>query len=96
MGHTHVRAVRDLRNNYHEISQLIKEKNHVIITNNGKSESVLIPYEHLATYQESLHEQYILQQLEEAEEHGKNPENWLTLDEVMENLAEKVKNYGKL
>jgi len=96
MGHTHVRAVRDLRNNYREISELIKNKNHVIITNNGKSESAIIPYEQLEQLQEFLHEEYILRELEKAEEEAKNPDNFISFDEFMENLTEKVQKYGKL
>ena len=32
---THVKAVRDLRNNYPEVASIIKNRDHVIITNNG-------------------------------------------------------------
>ena len=44
MFSTHAKAVHDLRNNYPEIASIIKNRNNVIITNNGKSEAVLIPY----------------------------------------------------
>jgi PHD/YefM family antitoxin component YafN of YafNO toxin-antitoxin module len=67
---THVKAVRDF----------------VIITNNGKSEAVVIPYEHFANYQDSLHIQYINEKLAEAEAIENDPNNWLTMDEVMENI----------
>ena len=40
---TYVKAVRDLRNNYLEVASIIKNRNHVIITNNGKSEAVFNP-----------------------------------------------------
>ena len=88
---THVKAVRDLRNNYPEVAQIIKNRDHVIITNNGKSESVLIPYEHLEDYQEYLHIRYINEKLAEAEELADNPNNWLTVEEVMQN----IKNRGR-
>jgi len=86
MFNTHVKAVRDLRNNYPEVAQIIKNRDHVIITNNGRSESVLIPYEHLEDYQEYLHIRYINEKLTEAEVLEDNPNNWLTVEEVMENL----------
>ena len=86
MFNTHVKAVRDLRNNYSEVAKIIKNRDHIIITNNGKSESVLIPYEQLADYQEYLHIRYINEKLAEAEEHEKNPANWITIEELKENL----------
>ncbi|MEG0395434.1 MAG: type II toxin-antitoxin system prevent-host-death family antitoxin, partial [Oscillospiraceae bacterium] len=42
MLQTFVRPSRDLRNNYAEIARLVKEHDQVIITNQGKGESVLI------------------------------------------------------
>jgi len=86
MFNTHVKAVRDLKNNYPEVAKIIKNRDHVIITNNGKSESVLIPYSDLEKYQEFLHVQYINEKLAEAEYLENNPENWLTVDEFMANL----------
>jgi PHD/YefM family antitoxin component YafN of YafNO toxin-antitoxin module len=86
MFNTHVKAVRDLRNNYPELAQIVKNRDHVIITNNRKSESVLIPYEQLEKYQEFLHLQYINEKLAEEEALENNPGNWLTLEDFRENL----------
>ena len=86
MFNTHVKAVRDLRNNYPEVAKIIKNRDHVIITNNGKSESVLIPYEQLEKYQEFLHIQYINEKLAEAEALEKDPTNFITLDQFRENF----------
>ena len=83
---THVKAVRDLRNNYPEVAKIIKNRDHVIITNNGKSEAVVIPYEQLEKYQEFLRYQYIDEKLEEAEKLAKDPANWLTLEKFKENV----------
>ncbi|MCL2816620.1 MAG: type II toxin-antitoxin system Phd/YefM family antitoxin [Oscillospiraceae bacterium] len=85
MFNTHVKPVRDLRNNYPEVAKIIKNQDHVIITNNGKSEAVVIPYEHLAQYQEYLHVCYINEKLAEAEAVADNPDNWLTIEEVVRN-----------
>jgi prevent-host-death family protein len=86
MFNTYVKAVRELRNNYPEVAQIIKNRDHVIITNNGKSEAVVIPYEHLEEYQEYLHFRYINEKLAEAETLADNPDNWLTFEEVKKNL----------
>jgi len=82
---THVKAVRDLRNHYPEVAKIIKNNDHVIITNNGKSEAVIIPYEHLEDYQEYLYNRYVDEKLAEAEAHENDPNNWLPIEEFMKN-----------
>ena len=59
MNNTHVRPSRDLRNHYAELSRLTKEHDHVIITNNGKGDTVLINFDDYASYEEFLHFKYI-------------------------------------
>ena len=80
---THVKAVRDLRNNYPEVSSIIKNRDHVIITNNGKSEAVLISYDEFEKYQEFLHILYVKEKLAEAEAISNNPDEWLEIDELL-------------
>jgi len=79
---THVRAVRDLRNNYPEIATIIKERDNVIITNNGKSEAVIIPYEDFSKYEEYLHIRYIKEKLAEAEAEAGDPKKWTNVDDL--------------
>ena len=79
---THVKADRDLRNNYPEVANIIKNRDHVIITNNGKSEAVLISYDEFERYQEFLHILYVKEKLTEAEAISNNPDEWLELDEL--------------
>ena len=79
---THIKAVRDLRNNYPEVASIIKNHDHVIITNNGKSEAVLISYDEFEKYQEFLHILYVKEKLAEAEAISGNPGEWLELDEL--------------
>jgi prevent-host-death family protein len=88
---THVKAVRDLRNNYPEVARIIKNNDHVIITNNGKSEAVVIPYEHLEDYQEYLYNRYVDEKLAEAEALEDDPNNWLTVEEVLANMRKSRK-----
>ena len=45
MMQTFVRPSRDLRNHYAEISEMLRDHDHVIITNHGRGESVLINIE---------------------------------------------------
>jgi prevent-host-death family protein len=79
---THVKAIRDLRNNYPEVASIIKNRDHVIITNNGKSEAVLISYDEFEKYQEFLHILYVKERLAEAEAMSDKPEEWLEIDEL--------------
>lgn len=83
MFNTHVKAVRDLRNNYPELASIIKNRDHVIITNNGKSEAVLIPYEEFSKYEEFLHIRYVKEKLAEAEAIAENPNEWMDSEELL-------------
>jgi prevent-host-death family protein len=80
---THVRAVRDLRNNYTDVARIIKNRDHVIITNNGKSEAVIISYDEYEKYQEFLHILYVKEKLAEAEAISNNPGEWMEIDELL-------------
>lgn len=82
MFSTHVKAVRDLRNNYPEVAQIVKNRDHVIITNNGKSESVLISFEEFEKYQEFLHICYIKEKLAEAEALSDRSDERIGIDDL--------------
>ena len=79
---THVKAIRELRNNYPEVARIIKNRDHVIITNNGRSEAVLISYDEFKQYQEFLHILYVKEKLAEAEKASGSPDEWLGIDEL--------------
>ena len=82
MFNTHVKAVRDLRNNYPEVASIVKNRDHVIITNNGKSEAVLIPYAEFVNYEEYMHIRYVKEKLAEAETMAECPDEWIDVDEL--------------
>ena len=63
---TNVRPSRDLRNNYREIFDMLKQHDHVIITNNGVGESVLINMDVYAEFEEYLHHRFIFEQLQKS------------------------------
>ena len=88
MYHAHVRAVRDLRNNYPELAEVVKSNDHVIITNNGKSESVLISYDEFIKYEEFIHLRYVEKKLAEAETAAADPNTkWFSHDEFWDNVV---------
>ena len=63
---TQVRPARDLRNNYADIVKSLNQHDHVIITNNGVGESVLIKMEDYAKYEEFLHSRFVYEELQKS------------------------------
>jgi len=74
MLNVHVRPVRDLRNNYPELAEIINNHDQVIITNNGKGEAVLINLDEYAAFEEFTHKRYIAVKLAEAEAVAADPD----------------------
>jgi prevent-host-death family protein len=70
---THVRPARDLRNHYADIVKTLKQHDHVIITNNGVGESVLIDIKDYAKYEEFLHHRFIYDELQKSKESVRDP-----------------------
>ncbi len=68
---TLVRPSRDLRNNYADLVKSLKQHDHIIITNNGVGESVLIGIEDYAAYEEFLHCRFVYGEAEAAREQTK-------------------------
>lgn len=90
MFHAHVRPVRELRNNYPELADIVKQKDHVIITNNGKSEAVLISFDEFRKYEEFLHHRYIDEKLAEAEKEAADPNTkWISHEDFWKEMREK-------
>lgn len=81
MHNTYARPVRDLRNKYSELADMTKAHNHIIITNNGREETVLIGVEDYHLYQEYLYERYVREKLAEVEDVAGSAETWLKEDE---------------
>ena len=82
MMKTHVRPVRDLRNNYAEIAEIVKNHDQVIITKNGRGDSVLINIDEYAEIEKIRHERYVAEKLAEAEELSADPNTkWYTHEE---------------
>ena len=79
---THVKAVRDLRNNYSDVARIVRNRDHIIITNNGKNEAVLIPYDEFEKYEEFVHIRYVKEKLAEAEAVSNNPDEWISADDL--------------
>ena len=79
---THVKPIRELRNNYPEVASIIRNRDHVIITNNGRSEAVLISYDEFEKYQEFLHILYVKEKLSEAETASGDSDAWIDIDEL--------------
>ena len=85
MNKTHVRPARDLRNNYAEIANIVKnEHSHVILTNRGRGDMVLIDFEDYDLFTQYCHQKYIEAKLEEAIEEAQSPQvKWIPGEDVM-------------
>jgi len=73
MSKTQVRPSRDLRNNYADIVKSLKQHDHIIITNNGVGESVLISIDDYAQYEEYLHRRFIYEELQKSMAKANDP-----------------------
>ena len=93
---THVRPSSDLQNNYAEIVKTLADNDHVIITNNGKRESVLISMTDYAEYEKFLHEQYIYNELQKSKEAYLNDPNAKLHDaeDVFDRIEKKLASRG--
>ena len=90
MYKTFARPSRDLRNNYAELVRLVNDRNQVIITNNGREETVLIGIEDYREYEAYVHKKYVLAQLAESKKQAADPNTvWLSHEEVMGKFREK-------
>jgi len=69
-----IRPARDLRNNYAEIRKLLEQNDHVIITNKGIGESVLIGIDLYAKFEEFMHHQYIYEELQKTKSKLSSPD----------------------
>ncbi len=76
---TFARPIRDLRNNYSEIIDLVNEGNQVIITKNGREAAVVIGTQAYKEFEVFLHRQRINRELAQAKEQAKDPDAiWLS------------------
>ena len=94
MYSVHARPVRDLRNNYAELAKMTKDHQHIIVTNNGKDETVLMSVDDYNMCRDFLHTRHILNELEQAgKEAGDADTVWLSHDEVFNKFRKKY-GYG--
>ncbi len=66
--------VKDLRNDYARVEEMLKEHDVVQITKNGELSAVLIHPEDFEKYQNFMHIQYVLGKLDEAETWEADPD----------------------
>ena len=92
---TNVRPSRDLRNNYRDVVRVLEQHDHVIITNNGVGEAVLINMDVFAMFEEFLHNQFIYEELQKSKS-KMNDTNVLLrdADEVLAKIKQKHKARG--
>lgn len=100
MRNTHVRASRELRNNFPEIARLLEQHDQVIITKNGNGSAVIINFDEYADYEEYLHKKYVLNELKNAQTEAKASDTkWLNDEDFwagIEDSSDGIQNVRKI
>ena len=92
---TNVRPSRDLRNNYREVVETLKAHDHVIITNNGVGEAVLINMDVYSIFEEYLHNRFIYDELQKSKTTADDPNAVLhDADDVHAELEDMLEAHG--
>jgi len=95
MLQTQVRPSRDLRNNYADVVKSLEQHDHVIITNNGRGESVLINMEMYIEFEKFLHHRYIYDELQKSKALLDDPNVKMTdAADVFRKIEEKLERKG--
>jgi len=92
---THIRPSRDLRNNYADIVKTLQDHDHVIITNNGVGETVLINMDVFAEFEEFLHHRFIYDELQKSKSNASSPDvKLIDSDDVFSRIEQRLKGRG--
>ena len=81
MFEIHHRPSRDLRNNYRQLAQLVRDHNDVVITNNGEIDVIMVNPADWKEFKQFRYNQYILKKLKEVEIVADDPSTWLSEEE---------------
>ena len=86
---TCTRPASDLRDNYQDVVQALKERDYVILTNNGVEESVLISMDRYEQYEKLLYDRYIYEELQKSKAALDDPNTvYHDADEVLEEVEQ--------
>lgn len=88
MFEIHRRPSRELRNNYAELSQIVKDHNDVVITNKGEVDAVLVNPVDWEEFKQYRYHQYVVNKLREVEAVEDEPGTWLSEEEFWKQLRE--------
>ena len=83
----YIRPVRELRNNFSEISKLNQQWDAVVLTNRGKGTHVLLSFDEFVEYEEYRHNRFLMQKIKETKEDGDT--RLRSHEEVWQALGEK-------
>ena len=87
MFEIHHRPSRELRNNYRQLAQIVREHNDVVITNNGRVDVVLVNPADWKEFKQFRYNQYILKKLKEVEIVADDPSTWLSEEEFWDKVG---------
>jgi PHD/YefM family antitoxin component YafN of YafNO toxin-antitoxin module len=81
MFEIHHRPSRELRNNYRQLAQIVRDHNDVVITNNGEIDVIMVNPADWKEFKQFRYNQYILKKLKEVEIVADDPSTWLSEEE---------------
>ena len=95
MLETCTRPASDLQDNYQDVVQTLKERDYVIITNNGVEESVLISIDRYEQYEKLMYDRYIYEELQKSKAALDDPNTvYHDADEVLEEIIRDLESKG--
>ena len=90
-----VRPARDLRNNYADVMKTLEQYDYVVITNQGRGDSVLIDMDKFAKYEQAMHNEYIYNELQKSKALLDDPNmERIPANEVFARIEEKLEARG--
>ena len=95
MLETCTRPASDLRDNYQDVVQTLKERDYVILTNNGVEESVLISMDMYEQCEKLLYDRYIYNELQKSKAALNDPNTvYHDADDVHNMLEQILEEHG--
>jgi len=61
-----VRPARDLRNNYADVVKTLDQHEYIVITNQGRGDSIIMDIDKFAKYEQAWHNEYIYNELQKS------------------------------
>jgi len=90
-----VRPARDLRNNYADVVKTLEQHEYIIITNQGRGDSIIMNMDKFAKYEQAWHNEHIYNELQKSKALLDDPNvERNSADEVFARVEKKLETRG--